>query len=447
MHRLLERQLRKAFGAGQAPAGLDGLLAAVDAAYIAADEDRALLERSMDLASGELQAGNRALREHIEELQVVQRRLAQSEAAYRRIMLTASEGIWTLGADGRIDFVNDTMCEALGYERDELLGRLPTDFVDEPHGGDTARRLAQPLQGPSARFEFSMRRKDGSLAWMLVSASPITDDDGQAVGALGMFADITGRKLAEDGLRQAFSKLQRADTARQAFINAAAHELGTPLTPIRLQVHAMKRRATGELANSVLVLERNVDRIILLVNDLLDSAKIQTDRLALQTETLDLVVLARAAATSFADVAEHAGLTLEVEGDGMLPVFADRRRLEQVFDNLLVNAAKFTPRGGRIRVRTGRDGDMAWFEVTDTGIGLDRDGLSRLFQPFTQVHDPSTAPPGTGLGLYICLGIMEALGGALTADSRGLGRGASFRAALPLAEAAHEPKRRGPRMV
>jgi signal transduction histidine kinase len=244
-------------------------------------------------------------------------------------------------------------------------------------------------------------------------------------------------ELTSQELMQRNTELRQRDLERLQFLNNAAHELGTPLTPIRLQIHLLRARlaeGSPDQRKAVDILERNFERLGQLVRDLLDSARLQASTLKLHVQPIDLGLVIYHAAENYLEPARQAGVVLQVDEINDLTVLADGSRLGQVFDNLLSNALKFTERGRTIRVEAGRQGAMAWATVRDEGAGMRTSELHRLFQPFSQIHDTmQRTRGGTGLGLYVSRGIVEALGGSITAASEGLGKGSTFTVRVPLA--------------
>ena len=242
------------------------------------------------------------------------------------------------------------------------------------------------------------------------------------------------RRRAEGELERANARLRAETQARVRMLNVAAHELGTPLTPMVVQVELLKLRHANDDKDrkSLEVLERNLNRLRDLVQDLLDAARLDSGRLRVRLAPVDLAEAAARAVNAYREVAREAGLHLQLEATGQPWALADDRRLGQVLDNLLSNAVKFTPRGGSIHVRVREEGGEAVADVTDTGPGLSQEQLERLFQPFSQVHGPQEGQPkGSGLGLYISRGFVEACGGSLEVTSEGKGTGATFRVRLP----------------
>jgi signal transduction histidine kinase len=218
-------------------------------------------------------------------------------------------------------------------------------------------------------------------------------------------------------------------------VNTISHELRTPLTPIKVQLHILKSTKDGERAKKATeVLERNVARLAGLVDELLEVARIQAGTLKLAKTYVDLSHSVQQALDSFVDVARQNGVDMQMRIEPDVQVLADPKRMQQVLYNLLGNALKFTEKGGRVEVELRRDGPNALVSVADTGAGLGREDMARLFEPFSQVHDVmEKTHAGTGLGLYICRGIVEGHGGRIWAESEGKGKGARFAFVIPLA--------------
>lgn len=245
--------------------------------------------------------------------------------------------------------------------------------------------------------------------------------------------------------RQRLEGERRVSAMRNHLLRTASHELKTPLTPLRLQVEMLASRQLGPLTpeqeRTVAMLERNLERLGDLVTEALDVARLQDGRLTLTKKRLDLRHTVREAADVFRDLAEQREVKLVVKTTGTLPVEGDPNRLAQVLTNLVSNALKFTPAGGAVLLEAARHHDQVVLRVRDTGLGMTPDQIQRLFVPFGQVHEPGAgAERGTGLGLFISKGIVEAHGGHIAATSDGPGRGSTFTVRLPLAGAKPLPR-------
>jgi len=234
--------------------------------------------------------------------------------------------------------------------------------------------------------------------------------------------------------------LARASDDRIHMLQQLAHDLATPLTPVRLQLAVLRQKvpATPDARASFDMLDRNVAHLARLVDDVRQVGLLAGGGLRLRAVDLDLAMLVRQAVESLEPAARARGVRLEASAPGPLPVRAEAAQVTRVLYNLVGNALKFTPPGGRVQVRATAVGPHAEVAVADSGPGLDAQQLARLFAAFTQVHDPDSLRAedrGTGLGLYISKGIVEAHGGTLAASSAGPGQGSTFTFRLPLAAA------------
>jgi signal transduction histidine kinase len=230
--------------------------------------------------------------------------------------------------------------------------------------------------------------------------------------------------------------LREVDQFKTTFLNTAAHELRTPLLPVKAQLFLLKRQLGAtqdpEVQKTADMLDRNISRLGSLVEDLLDAARHQAGRIVLKLEDAQLDLLVDEAAAAFRQAAHDRGIVMDVRKRGVGALRMDRRRISQVLYNLLSNALKFTPDRGHITVEAVVDADGGHVAVSDTGLGLSQADLDRLFQPFAQLQE-SVIPGqrGSGLGLYISRGFIEAHGGRIWAESAGAGKGSRFSFSLP----------------
>ncbi|MGQ0535816.1 MAG: PAS domain-containing sensor histidine kinase, partial [Methanobacteriota archaeon] len=335
---------------------------------------------------------------------------------------STADGILVVDSEGRIVSFNK---QFVG------MWRIPQEIVDSR---DDARALAfvqSQLKDPEG---FLRKVRELYAASEAESFDVLEFSDGRiferyskpqrldtkVVGRVWSFRDVTQRRRAEEAeriaMRQALEigQLQEMNQFKTQLLNTAAHELNTPLTPIRLQLHLLKHeesmQATAEDHHrSIEILDRNFDRLSRLIDSVLDVARLQSGKLRVERKPVDLSRIAAEAAESFAEPARKKGITLDVEPDGRLLVEADSDRIIQVMFNLLGNAIKFTPEGGTVTVTLLSVGDEAVVEVRDTGAGVAPAAHGRLFQPITQVHDPlERTEYGTGRGRDINNGIIVA---------------------------------------
>lgn len=342
--------------------------------------------------------------------------------------------------------------ESLAPTYAAYLGYVHPDDCARFHGAIQASLAS----GKAFEHEYRFVRADGSHGWVHARGEVLPGPGGSGPPTLrGYCQDITERKAAErvrDEALQRIADLERLKeihTFTTRFLNMAAHELATPLTPIKLQLYLMEKRLLrvkdAELHASHRVLARSFDRLARLVNDLLDASRLHAAKLGLRREAADLNQIAQDAVNVYEPAAKEAGVGLDAHYAALEPVDADVHRISQVLVNLLSNALKFTPRGGRVHVETVPSGDSAAVMVHDTGTGLAGPQIERLFQPFSQVHEAVAPAAGTGLGLYIARGIVELHGGRIWVESPGPGQGSTFGFTVPFASIAPRAQVAAPR--
>ena len=277
--------------------------------------------------------------------------------------------------------------------------------------------------------EIIVERTDGSRRIMLAHANPLRDEWGTLTGAVNILVDITDRKRAEDALRE-------ADRRKDEFLAILAHELRNPLAALRNALQLLRLGAGHEetLEQARDIMERQLNQMVRLVDDLMDASRIPRNMLELRKERVELASIIQSAVESTRPLVEQCGHELIVVVTPQ-PIFllADPVRLAQVFCNLLSNAAKYTERGGHIWISAAREGDVVIVTVRDTGIGIPAHKLSEIFEPFKQLdRSLERAQGGLGIGLSLARGLVELHGGTLEARSAGPGNGSEFSATFPL---------------
>lgn len=366
--------------------------------------------------------------------------LQDSEERYRRLVEGAPDA-FLVHSEGRVLYANTAAVKLFGAASvNDLIGREAMDLFHADFR-EQARvrneRLEKELRTTDP-LEMVCLRLDGSSVNVEAVGQPITYSGRPADQTV--LRDITDRKRAEAekdvaGQRLAeISRLKEMDRVKTQFVNTVSHELRTPLTPIKVQLHIMKGARTPEQQQKALeVVDRNVARLSGLVDELLEVARIQAGTLRLAKSYLDLGVTVQLALDSFVDVAQQNGVDLSIKIEPDVEILGDARRIQQIIYNLMGNAFKFTDRAGHILVEVRPEGANALVSVTDSGAGLEPDEVARLFEAFSQVHDTmEKTNAGTGLGLYICRGIVEGHGGRIWVESDGRGKGSRFKFTIPL---------------
>ncbi len=379
-------------------------------------------------------------------LYAVARDVTQEQREQRRfeqLLESAPDGMVIVGARGVIQFANAQTESMFGYRRDELVGKTIETLIPErfrqSHETHRGNFMEAPRTRPmGAQLDLFARRKDGSEFPVEISLSPIESEEGTIVTAA--IRDVTDRKEGEEARRLAYEQqvaieqLEKSNQARIQLLNTVAHELNTPLTPIRLQMKVLQRlidRDQDVPQRTMDIIRRNLERLSILVKDILDAARMDSGRLRLRPDDMDMEKVVREAVSSFEDLAAKEGVRLDVSVSGSTRLRGDASRLTQVLFNLVSNAIKFTPKEGAVHVVVAGEDDRVVVHVDDDGEGFEPELGDRLFQPFSQLHDTTGPDSGTGLGLYICRGIVEEHGGRIRGVSPGPGLGASFRFWVP----------------
>lgn len=343
--------------------------------------------------------------------------------------------------------VNEAAAALLQRDVDELVGHPLAPLISEASRADVEARFQR---SDESHFVGMLQRADGTE--MPVRVTPrhvelngeslrisVLDPLDVVKEDMGQLRDAMAR---EDELR----RLKETSQFKTQILNTTAHELNTPLTPVRLQLHLLKTGALGALgqrhAKAVGIIDRNIERLSYLVNDILDVARLESGRLEVNPAPMPLSAALEETMESFEETARRVGVKLRHASDVGIMVHADRDRLTQVLFNLVGNALKFTPEGGQVALEAYMENDMACIDVKDTGPGLTAEQIGKLFQPFSRVHDTQHSTiAGTGLGLYICKGLMDAHEGQIEARSDGPGKGSTFTIRVPLSDVP-QPARR-----
>lgn len=286
--------------------------------------------------------------------------------------------------------------------------------------------------------EFRVPFPDGSMHWVAGHGQVFVDADGAPTRMIGIGRDITERKSAEVERERLYREAQEAIKIRDAFLSVAGHELRTPLGALTLTLHNLARKAERENDERTLAglrtVERQVERLVRLTNDLLEVGRISAGKIALELEPTDLSSLAREVAQRLEEPARRAGSPVELKASQPVIGLWDRSRLDQVVTNLLSNAIKFG-QGHPIAVTVDADSDAARLTVRDQGIGISPGDQARIFERFERAVS-GRSYSGIGLGLWITREIIQHHDGKIAVDSAP-GQGATFVVQLPLKGRAH----------
>jgi PAS domain S-box-containing protein len=395
------------------------------------------------------------------ERQQAEEKLRQSQERFAQIAESLNDWIWEVDAGGTFLYSSPGVEKILGYSPDELVGKA--HFYDlfpaaMREGLKAAALEAFAHKQPFRGFENVNVHKNGSLVTLETSGLPMLDSDGNLLGYRGVDSDITERKKTEASLQQYRDHLEElvdlrtmelseardqalaANLAKSTFLSNMSHELRTPLTAVIgfAQVMSQDRMASGQEKENLNVILRSGEHLLALINDILDFSKIEAGRVDLDLHDVDLGELFRDVADMMRGRAEAKGLQLVVKQTSAFPSFVntDSGKLRQIIINLVGNAIKFTPAGQvtiSLDARPAPDGHLLSIDVQDTGIGIGKDKLALIFQPFVQAGN-RTMSEGTGLGLAISRQYVEMLGGDIMVASE-LHKGSHFHLAIPVGKA------------
>jgi PAS domain S-box-containing protein len=372
--------------------------------------------------------------------------LREGEARKAAILENALDAVITIDAQGRVIQFNPAAERIFGLSRETVIGQMMKDWlIPLPLRQDHIDGLARYLTtgaGPvlNCRFETTALRADGTEFPIELAITPI--GSGRHVQFTGHVRDITDRKNAEVLLRTRAQELAEASRHKDEFLAMLGHELRNPLAPLRNALEVLARRGAGDPALASLrdMMKRQMEHLTRLVDDLLDVSRIDRGKIELRRSWFNLSDVMRAAADGMRPLFESNGHTFTLS----LPapdvrLFADATRVDQVFANLLNNAAKYTPRGGQIAMGAGGDDDFVAIRVRDNGIGIPAAMRDNIFNIFTQAQRlPDRVSEGLGIGLTLVRRLVELHGGTVAAESPGENQGSEFTVRLP--RLAREPE-------
>jgi PAS domain S-box-containing protein len=367
--------------------------------------------------------------------------IAEERERLRVTLASIGDAVIVTGVDGRIASLN-AVAEALtGWTQREAAGQ-PLEAVFPLLEERTRARQEAPamramrdavIAGSENRSV--LVRKDGSERPIDDSASPIRDARGTVVGCVIVFRDTTERRRVERRMHDLLQELQEGDRRKNEFLAMLAHELRGPLAPLRNMLEVLKRskgdRALVEQASTSM--DRQLRHLVRLVDELIDINRITRDTIELRKDTVELAPVVQQSVEACRPMAESAHQRVEISlPDEPIRLHADPVRLAQVFGNLLGNACKYTGDGGSIALSAEREGDDVVVKVSDTGIGIPRDSLDRVFDMFTQLDQSlERSQGGLGIGLTLVKRLVEMHHGSVEAHSEGRGRGSEFVVRLP----------------
>ncbi len=361
----------------------------------------------------------------------VEEAVRESERNFVTLAEVVPQLVWTTGPDGAIEYFNKRWFDYTGTTPEQTLEHGWTRAVHPEDRAVTWQRWQDSLAtGRPYEVEYRLQAANGTYQWFLARGVPLRDDKGRIEKWFGTCTNIDAQKRAEEALRQ-------ADRRKDEFLALLAHELRNPLAPIRNALHLLRvgtKLKEPDRREAFDVLERQIEHLVRLVDDLLDVNRITRGKIQLRKEHMALAtVVARAVEGSRPLIeARRQALDIRLPPEEII-LDADPVRLAQALLNLLNNAAKYTPEGGHIWLTVEPQGGEVIFRVRDNGMGIRPDMLAKIFDLFTQSERTlDRAEGGLGIGLTLVRRLTELHGGSVEAHSEGPGRGSEFVLRLPV---------------
>jgi PAS domain S-box-containing protein len=381
---------------------------------------------------------------------ITERKRGEDAAAYLAAVVESSDdAIISTDLQGIIKSWNNGAERFYGYKAAEAIGKPATTLLPPGRWNEEPRILEFIRRGERIEhYETLRRRKDGTDFDVSLTVSPILNHAGDVIGVSETARDITWSKRAEEekerllvSERDARSEAEQANRLKDEFLATISHELRSPLNAMLGWARLLRDPQVREeqLDRALEIIERNTQTQARLIEDLLDVSRIVSGKLSMQMRPVTLNSTAQDAVADLRPAAEAKGIDLRLTEGEEMKLLGDADRLQQVVWNLFSNAIKFTPEGGRIEVSLKRVGENAELRVSDTGRGISPEFLPQVFDRFRQfTRTDARARAGLGLGLTIVRYIVEAHAGSVTAESPGVGLGATFICKFPLAGAEQE---------
>lgn len=363
-----------------------------------------------------------------------------NEMLFRQLANSIPQLAWTSRPDGYVDWYNDRWFEYTGLTSEQMQGWGWQQIQHPDYLPAVLERWKHSLEtGDPLDMLFPLRAANGSFRTFLTRAVPYRNEEGQIIRWVGTNTDISEQQKLQDDLRAAAKELSEADRRKDEFLATLAHELRNPLSPIKTaaQLMQMPGNNLNEFRDLSSIIERQVNQMVRLIDDLLDVSRISRGKITLQKQPCRIADIVKGAIEAAEPFIQQCGHTLSVDTSAEnLVIDGDAARLIQVLVNLLNNACKYTLNQGHIYLSIKRNGKNVDIVVRDNGIGLLPDQLTRIFEMFAQVDAfGERGQSGLGIGLSLVKNLVEMHEGTVKAESPGPNQGCVFTVSLPLVDA------------
>jgi len=374
------------------------------------------------------------------EQRALQQSLVEKEQQYRSLMDNMPGVVFRCELDSNWSmlFVSPSILELSGYSADELVQQRITfsELIYKPDNDTINEAIDSAIaQQKQYSIEYRIRHRNGKLIWVLEQGSIAFNAQGDAQWIDGVLVDITERREYEDKLKQAKVAAEEAAQAKQSFMANMSHEIRTPMNSIiGFSDLLMDTSLDTNQQKHLLTVNKSARSLLRLLNEILDSAKLEKGKLAIEPVHFNLQALLDSIISTFWLEAKRKNLllNLDIKSDIDTAYFGDPDRIRQILNNLIGNAVKFTEQGSVTLTVSKTQNEQLFFEVQDTGIGIEKERLQAIFQPFEQADGTMTRRfGGTGLGTTICKQLVELMNGTINVVSE-INKGSCFYFSLPL---------------
>jgi PAS domain S-box-containing protein len=374
--------------------------------------------------------------------------LAKQQHLMTMLLRSMEQGYWFIDTQGITREVNPEMCRILGRSEADIVGRNIFAFVDEANARIFRDQMARRARNEKGSYEVELLRPDGSNIAGSICATPIYDTNGERIGSVGMWSDISERRKQEQERETLKNAALVANRAKSEFLASMSHELRTPLNAILGFGHLLQTdpELSADAMENVVEIARAGGHLLALVDDLIDLARIEAGKLDLFMEPVPARPVLVEALGLMKPLAEKAGIRLvdAIELDESLAVQVDLTRFRQVILNFLSNAIKYNKPQGQVDLTCQTLPGRLRVSVSDTGRGIPADKQWRIFNPFDRIGEERGNIQGTGIGLVISKRIVEAMEGRIGFESVE-DEGSLFWVEFPLASSAVAPESSAPR--
>ncbi len=391
-------------------------------------------------SSRNLKKNNSIYVEELEKQKVIEKNLNVSRREFKGILDNLQDTYYRTDADSVLQFVSFSVVPLLGYTPEELVGKKITDFYINPDDRDPFLQAMAENGGHVEQYPITLRHKNGSTIWMSTNAHFLVDDKGAVIGIEGTGQDFTARRIAERNLIKAKEQAEQANKAKSLFLANMSHEIRTPMNGvIGFASLLSKTNLDDKQSEYIKTINTSINDLLTIVNDILDFSRIESGKMELQTEVINLRDCLTGVVRLFSASATIKSLNIECIIANDLPDYltVDPLRLRQIISNLIGNAVKFTEHGSITLLAekvSHASSDELMIKVIDSGKGISGTDKDRLFDAFTQADNSIyKSDSGTGLGLAISKQLIELMHGSIGVESNDR-KGSTFWITLPIIE-------------